>query len=360
MQEIKLKCQTRQLPAKEPNLTRKRGQIPAELYGQGSKNQHLFVNEREFEKLYEQVGESSLITLNVGESQPVNVLVHEVQRDPITDKFLHVDFYLVNLDKEIETRIPLVFVGESEAVKYWCTHFYKETAQSRREKMFRPRAGLAAGIADRFGLARASAFADIGAGYGIFLEEVERLGRFGEIIAVEPSPQLADKCRERGFKVIQKTIEEISAGEVSVAFATSFEVLEHLYSPEEFLSAVRRILLPQGLLLITTLTVTGFDIQLLWEHSKSVYPPHHINLLSVEGMRRLFERAGFEVLELSTPGELDVDIVRNTVKEDPSVVLPRFIRYLTDDSRTELGASLQRFLQANLLSSHIRVIARKI
>src|SRR3989339_70695 len=118
MQEIKLKCQTRQLPAKEPNLTRKRGQIPAELYGQGSKNQHLFVNEREFEKLYEQVGESSLITLNVGESQPVNVLVHEVQRDPITDKFLHVDFYLVNLDKEIETRIPLVFIGESEAVKY--------------------------------------------------------------------------------------------------------------------------------------------------------------------------------------------------------------------------------------------------
>ena len=252
------------------------------------------------------------------------------------------------------------YYRESEAVKYWCTHFYKETAQSRREKMFRPRAGLAAGIADRFGLARASAFADIGAGYGIFLEEVERLGRFGEIIAVEPSPQLADKCRERGFKVIQKTIEEISAGEVSVAFATSFEVLEHLYSPEEFLSAVRRILLPQGLLLITTLTVTGFDIQLLWEHSKSVYPPHHINLLSVEGMRRLFERAGFEVLELSTPGELDVDIVRNTVKEDPSIVLPRFIRYLIDDSRTELGASLQRFLQANLLSSHIRVIARKI
>jgi len=118
MQEIKLKCQERQLPVKEPNLTRKKGQLPAELYGQGSQNKHLFIDEREFEKLYTQAGESSLVALTIGENESINVLIHEVQRDPITDKFLHVDFYKVNMDKEIQTHIPLVFVGESEAVKY--------------------------------------------------------------------------------------------------------------------------------------------------------------------------------------------------------------------------------------------------
>jgi large subunit ribosomal protein L25 len=118
MQEIKLKCQERKLPSKEPNLTRERGQIPAELYGQSSDNKHLFLDGREFEKLYKQIGESSLISLMIGSDEAINVLIHEIQKDPITERILHVDFYKVNMAKEIQTHIPLLFVGESEAVKY--------------------------------------------------------------------------------------------------------------------------------------------------------------------------------------------------------------------------------------------------
>lgn len=248
------------------------------------------------------------------------------------------------------------YYRESAAVKYWETHFFRETAEARREKMFRPRAELAAAWGKRLGIA--GTFADIGSGYGIFLEEIARTGAFDTVIGIEPAPNLAAVCRERGFSIVEKPLEDIGAGEVDAGFATAFEVLEHVHSPAEFLVAARRLLRPGGVLLLTTLTISGFDIQELWQSSKSVHPPHHINLLSVDGMRRVFERSGFEVLELSTPGQLDLNIVENAVAENPDIRVSRFARQLLRQNDA-VKQAFQTFLQHGNLSSHIRVIARR-
>ena len=248
------------------------------------------------------------------------------------------------------------YYRNGKAVHYWTTHFYKETADARREKIFRPRARLIAELLARFGTGHSRTLADVGAGYGIFLEEVRSLGAFDSIRGIEPGPDLARVCREKGFDVIEKPVEKVKDGECIATFATAFELLEHVFSPLEFLNATSRIIGRDGLLLFTTLTVSGFDIQILWEKSKSVYPPHHINLLSVKGMRRLVERSGLRWIELTTPGQLDVDIVANYVAEHPETELPRFLRSVLsgDDG---VRADLQAFLSRNLLSSHIRVIA---
>ena len=251
-----------------------------------------------------------------------------------------------------------VYYQESEAVKFWETHFFKETAEARREKMFKPRAQLVAEWTNRVGMGHSAIFVDVGSGYGIFLEEVANLGRFAQVVGIEPAPNLATICREKGFTVIEKPMENVQAEEIPASFATAFEVLEHLYDPSAFLVGVRRMLKPGGLFLFTTLTVTGFDIQVLWEHSKSVYPPHHMNLLSVLGMEQLMRRVGFELEELTTPGKLDVDIVRNIVNENPSVPLQRFVRQLIFEVSDDVREAFQQFLQAHCLSSHIRVIAR--
>jgi hypothetical protein len=150
----------------------------------------------------------------------------------------------------------------------------------------------------------------------------------------------------------------VGEGEISAAFVTAFEVLEHVYNPSGFLSGVRRTMAPGGIFFFTTLTVTGFDIQVLWEYSKSVYPPHHINLLSPKGIRRLLERNGFEVMELTTPGELDVDIVRNIVIEQPRIAVSRFVRQIISSS-DEVRSDFQSFLKRNALTSHMRVIAKR-
>ena len=248
----------------------------------------------------------------------------------------------------------------AESVKFWSSHFFKETAEARRKAIFRPRAQLVAEWQKKneSDLRSSELFADIGSGYAIFLQEIKRLGLFDQIVGIEPEANLARVGREQGFTILEKNIEAIDQGEVDADFATAFEVLEHVFDPQKFLNAAGRILRPGGTLMFTTLTVSGFDIQVLWEHSKSVYPPHHINLLSTLGMRELVSRSGLQIVDLSTPGELDVDIVRNIYRENPDIALPRFIASVID-APEDVRARFQNFLKSNELSSHIRVIAKR-
>lgn len=99
-----------------PQKIRKTGKIPAILYGHKIENVALEVGYKEFEKIYKEAGESTIIHLKL-DSQVRNVLIHDVQRDPITSKFIHVDFYQIKMDEKITVPVPLVFVGESSAVK---------------------------------------------------------------------------------------------------------------------------------------------------------------------------------------------------------------------------------------------------
>jgi SAM-dependent methyltransferase len=246
------------------------------------------------------------------------------------------------------------FYRDALSVKFWSTDFFQQTAEARRVAMFRPRAEL---LSSLLAEPPGGKYVDVGSGYGILLEEVQRIGAFDEVIGLEPGPELAQICRSRGFRILAKSAEDVESGECEASAATAFEVLEHVFEPLLFLQGVRRLLRPGGKLILTTLTVSGFDIQTLWEASKSVHPPHHLNLISVRGMEILFERAQFRVDELTTPGVLDVDIVSNAVRENPDLDLPRFVREILRPENQTARNTFQRFLSENRLSSHIRVIA---
>lgn len=253
-----------------------------------------------------------------------------------------------------------MYYRKAESVKFWDTHFYKKTAEARRQKIYQPRAAIVAEWAKRFGVKSGdnSLFVDIGSGYGLFLEEIKYLNLFDRIKGIEPSPNLAQKCRKRGFKVLQKYLENLAGKKLDASFATAVEVLEHVVDPLTFLDSARQILRPEGLIMLTTLTVSGFDIQALWENSKSVYPPHHINMLSVDGLHRLVERSGMELIHFCTPGELDVDIVRNILRENPQIKLSRFASAIINSSEN-VRTNFQHFLKQNKLSSHAQVIVRR-
>lgn len=95
---------------------REKGQIPGVLYGPGVENVSLSVGVKDLEKIYKEAGESSLITLSV-DSKKYMVLIHDMEIDSLSQNPLHVDFYQPKLDEEIIAEIPLVFEGESFAVK---------------------------------------------------------------------------------------------------------------------------------------------------------------------------------------------------------------------------------------------------
>lgn len=247
----------------------------------------------------------------------------------------------------------------SASSKFWAERFFPETAEARRQKIFRSRAKLISELVSRFKVPEPISLVDVGAGFGIFLEEIKETGNFSDILAIEPSADLAKCCRDKGFRVIEKSVENIEDNELQVSVACSFEVLEHLFDPEKFISSMKKLLRHGGLMIFTTLTISGLDLQVLWNHSKSISPPHHINFLSVEGLRKLLARCGLEEIEICTPGQLDVDIIRNTMQEMPDLQVPRFMEYLIKNRCQDTFNQLQAFLQANNLSSHARVIARK-
>ncbi len=252
------------------------------------------------------------------------------------------------------------FYQHSKAVDFWAKHFYAKTAEARRRLMFQPRAQLALEIALQGRDAPSNpSLVDIGSGYGMFLEEARELGAFSAIVGVEPSEKLAAVCSDRRFAIIEKYAEDLEPRDVQADVATCFEVLEHVHDPHLFLLGIRAGVRPGGRLLLTTLTASGFDIQVLWEKSKSVSPPHHLNFLSVEGMRLLCEGCGYRVLKIDTPGQLDVDIVANMYRENPEIQRPRFVEELVLNSDEGRKAAFQDFLATHCLSSHMRVIAER-
>lgn len=113
---LTLKAKIREKIGKEVKSLRKKDILPAVLYGPKIKNLNIELDLKEFENIFEQAGESSLISLEVGQDKFL-VLIHEIKKDPLTEKLIHVDFYQPILTKEVEAAVPIVFEGESPAVK---------------------------------------------------------------------------------------------------------------------------------------------------------------------------------------------------------------------------------------------------
>jgi large subunit ribosomal protein L25 len=113
---LTLQAKIRKDFGKKVKNLRKKGLIPAVLYGPKIENLTLEVDLKEFEKVYQAAGESSLISLEVDKKKFL-VLIHAVEIDALSQKPIHVDFYQPRLDEEITATIPLVFEGEAPAVK---------------------------------------------------------------------------------------------------------------------------------------------------------------------------------------------------------------------------------------------------
>jgi len=95
---------------------RAEGSIPAVLYGhKGNKN--LTIKASEFETLFEEIGEHSIITLSVGDKEKAEVIVKDFQLDAVKKNIIHVDFFEIEKDKTLRTAVPVKIEGTSFGVK---------------------------------------------------------------------------------------------------------------------------------------------------------------------------------------------------------------------------------------------------
>lgn len=99
-----------------PKQLIKEGFIPAVFYGAKTKSTPIFINAIEFGKVLASAGESTSVTL-VTEHGNENVLIKEVSHDPVKGYPRHVDFYVIEKGQKLHVKVPVIFVGESKAVK---------------------------------------------------------------------------------------------------------------------------------------------------------------------------------------------------------------------------------------------------
>src|SRR4030042_5175294 len=115
MEQIPLLAQKRTIIGRKVKTLRREGIIPAHIFGHKIKTVHIQVKENDFSKVFGKTGETGIIDLSV-DNQKRPVLVKNVQKHPVSDLPLHIDFYQVNLAEKVKVDVPLEIIGEAPAV----------------------------------------------------------------------------------------------------------------------------------------------------------------------------------------------------------------------------------------------------
>lgn len=117
---LSISAKKRSEKGKKNSQLRNRGLVPAVLYGHNTDAVALALKANEFEKIYQEAGESSLIKLKIDADETKEermVFIYDIQKHPVSDRIIHADFYQAKMDEAMQVEVPLVFNGEAPAVK---------------------------------------------------------------------------------------------------------------------------------------------------------------------------------------------------------------------------------------------------
>jgi 2-polyprenyl-3-methyl-5-hydroxy-6-metoxy-1,4-benzoquinol methylase len=250
------------------------------------------------------------------------------------------------------------YYANFEAPKYWSELLLK-TDVSRKLLQHRPRVEkIVALLKEKFAKGEIAAV-DLGAGTGAFALALRDSGFFRKVIAVDFSKDCVQACVKRGLESHQGTVDDVT--EDSIGLLTMNDLIEHLSEPLLFLKKCCSIMTPKGMIAIATPNGGGFDFQIMKEKTVNITPPEHLNYFNTYSIKLLIENAGFSVKKVETPGILDTQIVMREVARG-NINLGRdnkFLQYLLGETSSEVVGAFQRFLQENLLSSHMLALAQK-
>lgn len=140
--------------------------------------------------------------------------------------------------------------------------------------------------------------------------------------------------------------------------AVLLESLDRSADPESLLRNALASLKKGGLLFVTGLVASGFDFTVLGEKNAYLIPPDRTNCFTLSTLQEVLRRAGCQLLEVSTPGLLDVAVVKAHWKHRHDIAFSPFEKCLLE-SNEEQALLFQNFLQQACYSSYARLIARK-
>lgn len=115
-----LKAENRTITGRKTRHLRKEGILPANVFGKKIKSQAISIKLKEFADIFKSAGETTLIKLEIeekGKKEDRSVLIVNVQKDPVSELPIHVDFHQVDLKEKVTASVPVELTGESPAEK---------------------------------------------------------------------------------------------------------------------------------------------------------------------------------------------------------------------------------------------------
>ena len=246
------------------------------------------------------------------------------------------------------------FYENSKACKFW----RKETlnlSDSNLYYIYGPRVHWISGLVDEF-IVDEPRLLDIGTKYPYLIKHL--LSDENIFKDINVFDQKLFECKDL-LPLEVNVLDDVYKCKQKVNVITAFETIERMTSPQKLFDWAKCICQQGGLLLLTTASCSGFEYQVLGDKAPNINPINRMNLFTIEALKKCIEDSGFELIELSTPGRLDVEIVRQIINSCEDVGVDPFWKYFFNFRDKHALHSLQTFLQMNLLSSHVRIAARK-
>jgi len=251
------------------------------------------------------------------------------------------------------------FYHKAKNYSFWNKVIFPATENARYKNIILPRVKKTIEICQKYNVKMGSIL-EVGAGFGTFCSAIQSQKIFKKIVAIEPTPDLASTCRKKGINTIELPVEKIEFSKNTLFnVIVAFEVIEHLFSPKNFLEQIFHLLKPGGIVILSCPNGKGFDIQILHEKSDTI-DHEHLNYFNPFSISTLLNSCGFRILEISTPGKLDVELVRKKILAGEFNLLHSpFLQYILVKKWKLLGNSFQNFLIENVLSSNMWAVAQR-
>ena len=138
---------------------------------------------------------------------------------------------------------------------------------------------------------------DVGCGLGFLLSALDdKHEKFG----LEVSTYAAEFAKKYAH-IYNSTLEESNIAENSFDVVISHHVIEHVDSPEKFLREIKKVLKPDGYLVIATPDFSSICAKLFKEKYRMLFDKTHVNLFSFQSLKKMLTDFGFEILEVDFP-----------------------------------------------------------
>lgn len=248
---------------------------------------------------------------------------------------------------------------DSESSIFWRNKMLPTVRTYESATLTEPRVDwIVSGLAEHF--PEASRFMDVSTYGHETINSILERRPYSQFLSLGITADLEVAASNESISVNPTRISHLTTEALEVDVILAFDILDRTHSFSDLIVALRNNLKIGGLVFASTPVSSGLEIQSLWGKSSLITPPDKLNLPSIKALKNIFSAPNWELIELSTPGVLDVGLILRAMQEGSGVDWPRSLKVLMAAAQEHGSDPLIELLQSQRLSSFARFVVKRI